>query len=66
MMKNKSSLRRTRRGYTLRLTKLEFDELRAMVAGANNDFDYEEIFYGNGGDKKKLRACQSVMRILNS
>jgi len=65
MMKTTSSLKRTKHGYTLRLTKMEFDELYAMVDEANGNFDYERSHYSDGRNKRKLRACDRVMMILN-
>ena len=64
MMKNKSSIKRTRRGYTLRLTKAEFDVLFGMVDEANGCGDYEQAHYSSPDRKKQWKACQNVMRLM--
>ncbi len=64
MMKTKSSIKRTRRGYVLRLTKLEFEALRGMVVEANADFDYEERLEFCRTGKRQLGAVKNVCHLV--
>jgi hypothetical protein len=64
MMKTKSSIKRTRRGYVLRLTKLEFQALRGMVVEANADFDYEERLEFCRSGKREMDAITTVCHLV--
>jgi hypothetical protein len=64
MMKTKSSIKRTRRGYVLRLTKLEFEALSGMVNEANADFEYEEARKFCGASKRELDAITTVCHLV--
>jgi len=64
MMKTKSSIKRTRRGYVLRLTKLEFQALVGMVDEANANFEYEEARKFCGVGKRELDAITTVCHLV--
>jgi hypothetical protein len=64
MMKTKSSIKRTRRGYVLRLTKLEFEALAGMVDEANANFDYEETRKFCRAGKRELDAITTVCHLV--
>ena len=64
MMKSKSSIKRTRRGYTLRLTKREYEALILMVDMANKDGDAYEWAEAAGDTKAKLKAIERVTALL--
>jgi len=68
MMKTKSSIKRTRRGYTLRLTKSEYHMLRFLVYAANGDGDYENSITTDGrhNPKRELAALNRVMDLFGT
>jgi hypothetical protein len=63
MMKTKSSIKRTRRGYTLRLTKAEYFMLYRLVDEANGHGDFENYLTTDGrhNPKRELAALGRVM-----
>jgi hypothetical protein len=63
MMKTKSSIKRTRRGYTLRLTKSEYQMLYSLVDEANGHGDYENFLTTTGrhNPKRELAVLNRVM-----
>jgi hypothetical protein len=67
MMKTKSSIKRTRRGYTLRLTKAEYQMLRFLVFEANGDGDYENSLTTDERHwpKRELAALNRVMDLFD-
>jgi hypothetical protein len=66
-MKTKSSIKRTQRGYTLRLTKSEYQMLRELVTEANGNGDYENYLTTDGrhNPKRELSALYRVMDLFN-
>ena len=67
MMKTKSSIKRTRRGYTLRLTKSEYRMLRLLVDEANGHGDYEDSLTTGGrhNPKRQLAALNRIMDLFD-
>lgn len=67
MMKTKSTIKRTRRGYTLRLTKAEYTTVWHLINEANGHGEFEDYLTNTGrtNPKRELAVLNRVMDLFN-